>query len=208
MYSGVDFYNHFKFLWGSAQSGMFSTTKLNEFMKTAQVNYCEDLFDAYGLNTSVNNQAKAYFLSAIPTPTNNVLDASETSTDLPTFQRLIYIYCKFTVAGIDYFFPATELADDEVVNVIIQGSVMYPKYEFKNGTLNIYPENVQCIATDVKYFRTPFPIDTADATANLPFTKKNFEGIVAECLKVASKSNREPEYYQETSTEIRQNAPA
>lgn len=208
MYSGTDFAFHFNKLWGSSQSGVFSTAKLNEFFITAQVNYCTPLFKAYGLNSEVNEDATVYIKSFTAVPTNNELDTTETSTSLPLFRRIIDIKCKFILNDIVYYFAATELMADEKNNLLASGTVMYPRYDFTNIILTVYPDTEICLETKGRYFRIPIPIDTADATANLPFTKNNFDGIVLAALAVASKSNREDGYYTQTTNEIAKDAPA
>jgi hypothetical protein len=109
---------------------------------------------------------------------------------------------------VTYYFTATELMADEKNNLLANGTVMYPRYDFTNLVLTIYPDTETCLETKGRYFRIPIPIDTADATANLPFTKNNFDGIVLAALAVASKSNREDGYYLQTTNEINKDAPA
>lgn len=205
MFSGTDIRDRFNHVWGQYQSGEFSAPILNTLVEKAQVQYQYNLMDSDGLDSAVSEEVQPYLLPFTVVPVNNAIDITETSALFPDFQRLITIKTKFVVNGVTYYETAKELRDDEKISPIAMGNVRYPKYDYTNTDLRIYPQNAACSEASGLYFRTPFPIDIEDATPNLPFSEKNMYGIIEQLLNEAAKNTRETGYYQVSENEIKEN---
>lgn len=204
MYSGTQIKDIFYTLWDTTQSGTFSDAKLNNIFQKAEVQYLYNLMDAYGLNTSVANEANTYLVEFNIIPSNNTIDVSETSVEMPNFERLVNIKFKFTKNGITYYEYAREIKSEEFISPL-KGNVTYPKYFYTNDSIKILPSNQSCLEAGGIYFRTIFGIDVASATANLPYTDKNVESIVNQALNIAAQVTREDGFYSTTEREIAQN---
>ena len=204
MYSGSQIKSIFYTLWDTTQSGTFSNSKLNIIFQKAEVQYLYNLMDNYGLNNSVANEANTYLVEFTVNPTSNTIDVSETSVEMPNFERLVNIKCKFTKNGITYYEYAREIKSEEFISPL-KGNVTYPKFYYTNDSIKILPNNITCSEVGGIYFRTIYGIDVASATANLPYTDKNVESIVNQALSIAAQTTREDGYYQVTEREITQN---
>lgn len=204
MYSGTQIKDIFYTLWDTTQSGTFSNAKLNNIFQKAEVQYLYNLMDAYGLNISVANEANTYLVEFTIIPSNNTIDVSETSVEMPNFERLVNIKFKFSKGGINYYEYARELKAEEFISPL-KGNVTYPKYFYTNDNIKILPSNQSCLEAGGIYFRTIFGIDVASATANLPYTDKNVESIVNQALNIAAQVTREDGFYSTTEREIAQN---
>jgi hypothetical protein len=204
MYSGTQIKDIFYTLWDTTQSGTFSNAKLNNIFQKAEVQYLYNLMDAYGLNISVANEANTYLVEFTIIPSNNTIDVSETSVEMPNFERLVNIKFKFSKGGITYYEYAREIKAEEFISPL-KGNVTYPKYFYTNDSIKILPSNQSCLEAGGIYFRTIFGIDVASATANLPYTDKNVESIVNQALNIAAQVTREDGFYSTTEREIAQN---
>jgi len=204
MYSGQDIKTRFYTFWDTMQSGTFSNSKLNNIFEKAQTQYLYNIMDSYGLNLAVEEESTVYLVDFTDTPTNNALDISETSTGMPNFERLISIAFKFVKGGVTYYEYARELKNEEKISPL-KGNIRYPKYDYTNDSIRIYPSNETCTEAKGMYFRTIFTIDVTSSTQDLPFTDKNVQGIINNALNLAAQITREDGYYNMSENEIRQN---
>ena len=204
MYSGQEIKDRFFTFWDTLQSGTFSNTKLNYIFEKAQTQYLYNVMDGYGLNLAVENEATTYLINFTAIPTSNALDVSETSIVMPNFERLIAMACKFVKGGVTYYEYSRELKDEEKISPL-KGNIRYPKYDYTNNTIRIYPTTEVCLEVNGLYFRETFPIDVTSVTENLPFTDKNVQGIINNALNLAAQMTREDGYYNMTEAELRQN---
>lgn len=204
MYSGQQIKERFYTFWDTMQSGTFSNSKLNNIFEKAQTQYLYNIMDKYGLNLAVENEATPYLVDFTDTPTNNTLDVSETSAGMPNFERLISIAFKFVKGGVTYYEYGRELRNEEKISPL-KGNVRYPKYDYTNDTIRIYPSNESCTEAKGMYFRGIFPIDVTSTTEDLPLTDKNVQGIINNALNLAAQITREDGYYNMSENEMRQN---
>jgi hypothetical protein len=204
MYSGQEIKDRFFTFWDTLQSGTFSNTKLNYIFEKAQTQYLYNIMDSYGLNLAVEEESTTYITDFTAIPTNNALDVTETSVVMPDFERLIAMACKFTKGGVTYYEYARQLKDEEKISPL-KGNIRYPKYDYTNTSIRIYPQAETCLETKGLYFRTIFDIDVTSSTQDLPFTDKNVQGIINNALNLAAQITREDGYYNMSENEIRQN---
>ena len=204
MYSGIEIKDRFFTFWDTLQSGTFSNTKLNYIFEKAQTQYLYNIMDGYGLNLAVENEATTYIVNFTATPISNDLDVSETSTEVPNFERLIALACKFIKGGVTYYEYSRQLRDEEKISPL-KGNIRYPKYDYTNNDIRIYPTTETCLEVSGLYFRKTFPIDVTSVTQDLPFTDKNVQGIINNALNLAAQMTREDGYYNMTEAELRQN---
>jgi len=201
MATGATIKARFNTLWDTYSAGQFSNAKLNIILEKAQVQYYYNLMKMYGLDAEVDEQATTYIKSFTATPTNNAIDYV---SGLTSFLREIALKFKFVKNGITYYEYGKVLKDDAKGSPL-KGNIRYPKYDFTNQYIRIYPENETCLEVSGLYFVDTFTIDVADAVTVLPFTDKNVYGIIEQALNVAAISTREQDYYQMSENEIKQN---
>jgi len=201
--TGAEIKSLFYTLWDVSQSGKFADSKLNQIINKAQVEYLYSLMNNYGLNEAVQEEAGTYLIAFTTTPTSNRLNITTSSTDLPNFERLIALASKYTKGGVTYYQYARQLKDEEKISPL-KGSVLYPKYDYTNEYIRLYPEAETCLETKGLYFRSVFTIDVQDDTTDLPFTDKNIQSIVNNSLNIAAQITREDGYYQITENENKQ----
>ena len=201
MYSGQDIKNKFNALWDVYSAGQFSNYKLNTILQKAQIQYLTNLVKQYGINSEVDTQASTYLVDFTIVPTNNKV---EMDVDLPNFRSETAFKFKFVKNGVTYYEYGKVLKDDAKGSPF-KGSVRYPKYDFTDVYIRIYPENETCTEMSGLYFRSIYPIDVTSAVADLPFTDKNVHGIIEQALNIASTVTREDGYYQMSENEVRQN---
>jgi hypothetical protein len=204
MYSGQEIKDRFFTFWDTLQSGTFSNTKLNYIFEKAQTQYLYNIMDGYGLNLAVENEATTYLINFTAVPTSNALNVAEGSVVMPNFERLIAMALKFVKGGVTYYEYSRELKDEEKISPL-KGNVRYPKYDYTNTTIRIYPENETCLEAKGLYFREIFTIDVTSVVENLPLTDKNVQGIINNALNLAAQMTREDGYYNMTEAELRQN---
>ena len=204
MYSGAQIKDIFYTLWDSTQSGTFSNSKLNNIFERAETFYLYKIMNQYGLNLPTEDESTPYLTNFTVVPTGNVLDITETSTELPLFERIIAIAFKFTKGGITYYEYARQLRDEEKISPL-KGKVMYPKFDYTNEDIRIYPQTETCLEAKGLYFRTIFGIDVASTTENLPFSSKNVQAIVDYALSIAAQTTRDDGFYNINEREMAQN---
>jgi hypothetical protein len=200
---GADIKARFYTFWDVSQSGKFTDNKLNYILEKAQVEYLYSLMNNFGLNQAVQEEAGTYLLPFIVTPTSNQLDITSTSSELPNFERLIALACKFVKGGVTYYEYARQLRDEEKISPL-KGNVLYPKYDYTNTIIRIYPQAETCLEAKGTYFRGIFPINVQDITTTLPFTDKNVQSIINNALNIAAMTLREDGFYNMTENENRQ----
>jgi len=201
--TGADIKSIFYTLWDTSQSGKFADAKLNQIIEKAQVEYLYSLMNNYGLNEAVQEEAGTYLVAFITNPVSNQLDITSGSTMLPNFERLIALASKYVKNGVTYYQYARQLKDEEKISPL-KGSVLYPKYDYTNEYIRLYPQDETCLETRGTYFRAIFTIDVTDNTTDLPFTQKNAQSIINNALNIAAQITREDGYYQMTENENRQ----
>lgn len=204
MYSGAEIKSKFNNLWDVYSSGRFAAGKLNDFLEKAQVNYYYNLMRQYGLDSEVDEQLTPYLVDFVATPVDNMLDITDISTDMPEFKREIALKFKFIKNGQLYYEYGKPLKDD-LKSSPLQGSILYPKYDFTSSNIRIYPLTESCLEASGLYFRNEFIIDVNDVVENIPLTLKNIQGILDEALNIAAQNTREDGYYKTSENELRQN---
>lgn len=201
--TGAEIKNRFYTFFDTSQSGKFADSKLNYILEKAQIEYLYTLMNNFGLNQAVQEEAGTYLVAFVNTPTNNTLDISSTSVVLPNFERLIALACKFVKNNVTYYEYARQLRDEEKISPL-KGSVIYPKYDYTNSLIRIYPSDEICTEAKGTYFRAIFSIDVKDSVTDLPFTDKNVQSIINNGLNIAAMTLREDGYYNMTENENRQ----
>lgn len=185
--TGADVNSRFSIKCDEVQSDYFDNTTRQAFCDEALLNIFQLNVDKFQVDRTITDDLRVFLKEAtISTPTSNLIDISNSSTDVPDYYQVITLpRVTFVVDGVTYAGRATELKSSEVGGYFGQGTLYDPKYDTVNNKLRIRPLGYQCNEAIVSYIAVPTAIDLTDASTELPFPDKFINTIVSDMCELA-----------------------
>lgn len=185
--TGLDIKAKFDIKCDEVQSDYFDNTTVQAFADEAINNIFQRELTQFQSTQNVTDDLRAFISKAtVASPTSNLVDISEGSTDVTDYEMIINIpRMAFLVDGVTYAMRATQLKSQDEGAYFGQGTLYDMKYKIEDNKIECRPLAYQCSEVVISYISKPTLIDITNAVTVLPYPDKFLQTVVTEMCALA-----------------------
>lgn len=170
--------------------GYFDNARLNSFIFNAVTDIIDRKVEQFQKTQKVTREMQPLIIVLNNvTPTNGTLDISATSTQVPNYYQIVNlkVYSDFMGSTISKY--AMERRLDQKIDDYSEGDARYPRYLMSEGIISIEPSTASRV--DIDYFITPYEIDVADNSTQVPYNDKLIQLIIDKTIGIIGFEERD-----------------